>query len=128
MKEEVIRKYVKNLDGLIADLGGGISEVFVFQVPSESMVVFLFGTIFKHLNFKDILIKDEKKGELDAVAEMDDGEIAIEFEANSRDFRRHKHDPSKCNLLVCWNDNWQDASENIDILELKYFWEKTNHV
>ena len=128
MKEEVIRKYVKNLDGLIADLGGGVSGIFVADVPSEDMVIFLFGSIFKHLNMKDILIKDEKKGELDAQALMDDEKttIIIEFEARSRDFKTHKHDPNICNLIVCWEHNWQDAPENIDILELRYFWEKAN--
>jgi len=126
MKEEVIKKYVKDLDGLLNDLGGEISEIFIAQGVSEDMVIFLFGTIFKHLNIKDILIKDEKKGELDAWAELNNKEIVIEFEARSRNFLKDKHDPKKCDLIVCWEDNWEDPPTNIDILELKYFWEKAN--
>ena len=122
MKEEVIKKYVKDLDGLLNDLGGEISEIFIAQGVSEDMVIFLFGTIFKHLNIKDILIKDEKTGELDAIAELNDEEIVIEFEVNSGNFQKHGHDKDKCNLVVCWKDNWENPPTNIDILELKYFW------
>ncbi len=123
MKTELVAKYVKNLEGLVTDIGAGVSEIFIEQQPSEGMVIFLLGTVFKHLNFEDIMIKDEKKGELDAIARFEDREIIIEFEANSKHFKLHGHDPSKCNLIVCWIDKWLEPPANIDILELKYFWE-----
>lgn len=126
MKEELIKKYVKDLDGLLNAFTGLVSEIFISHGVSENMVIFLFGAIFKHLNIDDIMIKDEKKGELDAWAELNNKEIAIEFQVRSRDFLKDKHDPNKCNLIVCWKHNWEDCPSSIDVLELKYFWEKAN--
>lgn len=123
MKEEVIKKYVKDLDGLLNDLDGIVSEIFIAQGVSENMVIFLFGTIFKHLNIEDIMIKDEKKGELDAWAELKNDEIVIEFQVRSRDFLKDKHNPNKCDLIVCWKHNWKECPDNIDVIELKHFWE-----
>lgn len=42
--------------------------------------------------------------------------VNIEFEYQSRNFRDHGHDPKKCDLIVCWEDNWQDCP--IEVLEL----------
>jgi hypothetical protein len=126
MKEEVIKKYVKDLDGLLNNLRGIVSEIFIAQGVSENMVIFIFGTIFNHLKIEDIMIKDEKKGELDAWAELENEEIVIEFQVRSKDFLKDKHDPNKCDLIVCWKHNWEDCPSNIDVLELKYFWEEAN--
>lgn len=103
-----------------------VSEVFITQGVSETMVIFLFGTIYRYLNMEDIMIKDERRRELDAWAELKNAEITIEFQVRSKDFLKDKHDPNKCDLIVCWDDNWKDPPAKIDIFELKYFWEKAN--
>jgi hypothetical protein len=42
----------------------------------------------------------------------------IEFEYESRNFRDHRHDPDKCDLIVCWRHNWKDCPPNLQVLEL----------
>ena len=57
-----------------------------------------------------LLIKELARGEK---------RIRIEFEYKSRNFN---HDPRKCDWLVCWEDNWADAPEHLQVIELrKYF-------
>jgi hypothetical protein len=43
--------------------------------------------------------------------------VKIEFESESRNFRRHRHDPRKCDLIICWEHNWPDCP--LEVLELK---------
>jgi hypothetical protein len=43
--------------------------------------------------------------------------VLIEFEHRSRNFLEHGHDPAKCDIIVCWEDNWPDCP--IQVLELK---------
>ena len=45
-------------------------------------------------------------------------EIRVEFELCSSNFIG-KHDPGKCDLIVCWINNWENPPQNIKILELK---------
>lgn len=42
----------------------------------------------------------------------------IEFEYESRNFKDHRHDPEKCDLIVCWRHNWKDCPPNLQVLEL----------
>ena len=125
MKKDVIKKYVRDLDGLLEELS------LVQAIPAvridEKAVIFLFGRIFRFLNFDDVTVGHEKAGDLDAWAwnEREMRDTIIEFEATSRNFDIHKHDSKKCNLIVCWEHNWKQCPRNIEVLELKYLWEKT---
>ena len=122
MIDEIIKKYVKDMDELLEEL----SEVQAIPAVriDEKAVIFLFGRIFRFLNFDDITVGHEKAGDLDAWAwnEKDMQDTIIEFEARSKNFEVHKH-VNKCDLIVCWEDNWGKECP-IDVLELKYFWEK----
>jgi len=42
--------------------------------------------------------------------------VRIEFEQASRNFKDHGHDPSGCDLIVCWHHNWAECP--IEVLEL----------
>ena len=42
----------------------------------------------------------------------------MEFELYSGNFIG-KHDLNKCDLIVCWINNWRNPPQNIKILELK---------
>lgn len=45
--------------------------------------------------------------------------VRIEFEVYSRDFCRGKgHDPKKCDVIVCWKDNWPECPKNIKVIQL----------
>ena len=40
----------------------------------------------------------------------------IEFEYESRNFLRHLHDPSQCDIIVCWKHNWPECP--LEVIEL----------
>jgi hypothetical protein len=43
--------------------------------------------------------------------------LAIEFELLSSNFKRHGHDPANCDIIVCWQDDWDDCP--IEVIELR---------
>jgi hypothetical protein len=43
--------------------------------------------------------------------------VRIEFEYRSSNFRDHKHDPTLCDLIVCWEHNWPECP--LEVLELR---------
>jgi len=94
MKNDVIKKYVKDLDGLlreIKDLKGKLGDIDADTIYNiESAVIFVFGTIYKFFNFSSITFG--KREGLDAVVELNNEFINLEFESVSKDFERHGHD------------------------------------
>ena len=84
---------------------------------SEQGVVFLFGMVSEELGFsiegvwQDFPDCKAKRTINHITGEQQD--VWIEFEPKSRDF---DHDPKKCDLIVCWKDNWPDCP--IEVLEL----------
>jgi hypothetical protein len=47
-----------------------------------------------------------------AVREMAKGQwqdVNVEVEMYSRNFVAHKHDPKKCDVIVCWIHNWTEC-------------------
>jgi len=125
MEKDLINKYVGDLDGLLNELSS-VQAIPAIRVD-EKGVIFLFGRIFRFLNFSDVSVGHEKAGDLDAWAwsEKEAADVILEFEFNSRNFAKHGHDPDKCDLIVCWNHNWKECPKHIDVLELKPFWEKS---
>jgi hypothetical protein len=45
--------------------------------------------------------------------------LTIEFEYRSSNFERHGHDPAGCDLIVCWEHDWE--SSPVPVLALKEF-------
>ena len=56
--------------------------------------------------FPDYVLKD-KKGKL----------LRAEAEVFASDFQRHKHDIKKCELIICFKNDWKDCP--IKIIEIK---------
>ena len=88
---------------------------------NEQGVVFLFGMVALELGF---MVESVATGFPDCeakrrVSRKDDHwkRVRIEFEFQSRNFRDHGHDPSQCDLVVCWEDNWLECP--VEVLELK---------
>lgn len=88
---------------------------------NEQGVVFLFGMVCFELGFAveairtaypDCEAKRKVKGRHTGWER-----ISIEFEYKSSNFKEQGHDPSKCDLLVCWQHDWTDCP--IEVLELK---------
>jgi hypothetical protein len=86
----------------------------------ENGVIFLFGKLHERMGIR---IKAIRKGFPDAAAEVWIKDRLyprmIEFEYRSSDFKRHRHDPSKCDIIVCWEHDWRDCPRNIFVIELR---------
>lgn len=46
-------------------------------------------------------------------------EVKIEFEFRAKNFLTHRHPHKKCDWIVCWENNWPGAPENLRIIELR---------
>ena len=100
--------------------GAPVIPIALCNVPVNEMgVVFLFGMLARELGFSITRIQREYP-DCEALRLMDDDRwqrIWIEFEFESRNFLEHQHDPEKCDLIVCWTNNWPECP--IEVLELK---------
>jgi hypothetical protein len=86
----------------------------------ENGVIFLFGKLHERMGIR---IKAIRKGFPDAAGEVWIKDRlyprTLEFEFRSSDFKRHKHAPDKCDIIVCWEHDWRDCPKNIFVIELK---------
>jgi|WetSurMetagenome_2_1015567.scaffolds.fasta_scaffold12047_3 hypothetical protein len=94
---------------------------FAFAPTCEQDVVQLFGSVANELGF-EIIGNRAAFPDCEArrrVADQRENFIKclIEYEFSSRDFKKHRHDPQGCNLIVCWEHNWPDCP--VEVLELK---------
>ncbi len=90
----------------------------VYSPLNENGVIFLFGKVIEDLN---MYIEEIKPGFPDCVGRRFTGKgwelVSIEYEFRSSNFKDHKHDPKKCDIIVCWEHNWPDCP--IEVIELK---------
>ena len=90
------------------------------NAPTNEMgVLYLFGAMAVKLGFCILWLGSEfPDGEALREVEPDRWQrVRIEFEFQSRNFQYHGHDPAKCDLIVCWEDNWKESP--LEVLELK---------
>ena len=90
----------------------------IYAPVNEQGVVFLFGMIAHELGLYVELVRP---GYPDCIAKRDIGkgrweEVKIEFEFRSSNF---DHEPSECDMIVCWEHDWKACPEHIEIIELK---------
>jgi len=86
---------------------------------NELGVVFLFGAMVQQLGFVVHKLQTEFP---DCEAMRRVGEercqlVRIEFEYESRNFLKHMHEASGCDLIVCWRHNWPACP--LEVLELR---------
>jgi len=90
----------------------------VYSPVGEQGVVFLFGKVAGDLN---MYVEEIRSAYPDCVARRFAGKgwerIYIEFEYKSKNFSDHGHDPSQCNMIVCWEHDWPECP--LEIVELK---------
>lgn len=87
---------------------------------NEMGVVYLFGMLSERLGYVVTRIQSEFP-DCEAFREVSPGRwqrLRIEFEFESRNFLFHKHDPKKCDMIVCWKHNWAECPANIEVIEL----------
>jgi hypothetical protein len=88
---------------------------------NEMGVVYLFGMIARRLGFV-VEVMQTGYPDCEAKLEVEPGRwqrVRIEFEYESRTFYLHRHDPEKCDFIVCWKHNWKGCPEKLQVLELR---------
>jgi hypothetical protein len=92
---------------------------------NETGVIFLFGAMAQQLGFVVHRLQTEFPDceAMRRIAEDKWQYVRIEFEYESRNFLRHMHDPSQCDLIVCWRHNWPDCP--LEVVELRNQWPKS---
>lgn len=96
-----------------------VSAPLTYAPTNEAGVVFLFGTVARELGFAVTRVQTEFP-DCEAMREVQADRwqrVRIEFEYESRNFLAHLHPVDKCDLIVCWNHNWQECP--LEVLELK---------
>ena len=88
---------------------------------NEQWVIFLFGMVCLELGFIVEAVQSgfpdcEAKRRIDSKKDYWE-RVRIEFEYCSSNFREHGHNPTKCDLIVCWEHDWKDCF--IEVIELK---------
>lgn len=93
-------------------------EGLIYGPLNENGVIFLFSKIHKKLG---IFIEAIQPSYPDAKARRKTQrgweDIWIEFEYKSSLFKVHGHDPKECDIIVCWENDWEDCP--IEVIELK---------
>ncbi len=93
-----------------------------YAPENELGVVFLFAHVAKKLQFKIEQIRPQYP---DCIAYKKAGnvekKVRIEFEYKASSFKAHRHNPEKCDCIICWHDDWPDSPEQIEVIELKRF-------
>jgi len=88
---------------------------------NEQGVVFIFGKVCKELGFQIEAIQTgfpDCKGKYLYDAKKNQwADALIEFEFKAANFKDHGHDPTQCNFIVCWENDWYDCP--ITVIELK---------
>jgi hypothetical protein len=92
----------------------------VYGPVNEFGVVALFAKLCEEIGF---IIEEIRAEYPDCIArrQMKRGweRVAIEFEYRSSNFVRHGHDPDLCDLIVCWEHDWE--SSPVQVLSLKQY-------
>ena len=102
-------------------LGPPMQRTGMMYAPVNEMgVVMLFAMWAERLGFV-IEFAQAKYPDCKAKMEVEPGrwqDVNVEFEMYSANFRQHRHDAKKCDVIICWKHNWPDCPEEIMVLEL----------
>jgi predicted transport protein len=88
---------------------------------NEQGVVLLFGMLAKELGFHVQLVRPGYP-DCKAVRSLGNGryeEVNIEFEFRSSGFKAHLNQEVKSDFIVCWEHNWSECPQSIQVLELR---------
>ena len=92
----------------------------VYCPVNEQGVVLLFGMVFDELGF---MVEEVKTGFPDAILRRYNGRgwqrERVEFEFESKNFKKHKHPVNECDLIICWQDNWRECP--LEVIELESY-------
>jgi Homing endonuclease associated repeat len=87
---------------------------------NEAGVIFLFGTLAERMGYVVTRMQTEFP-DCEAMRLVEDDRwqrVVIEFEYESRNFLKHMHEASECDLIVCWRHNWPECP--LEVVELRH--------
>ena len=93
---------------------------FPYEPVNEMGVMVLFSMLAPQLGFVIESVQSSFP-DCEAKIEVEPGRrqhFRIEFEYESLQFKKHGHDPSQCDMIVCWRHNWKNCPPNLQVLEL----------
>ncbi len=76
---------------------------------NEVGVIYLFGTLAEQLGFIVTRVQTAFP-DCEAMRRVEGDrwqQVRIEFEYESRNFLKHRHNARGCDLIVCWAHNWE---------------------
>ncbi len=101
--------------------GPPLTPAALAHAPTNEMgVVYLFGMLAARLGFVVTRIQSEFP-DCEAMREVERNQwqrLRVEFEFESRNFLTHRHRPEECDLIVCWEHNWPECPESLEVVEL----------
>jgi hypothetical protein len=96
---------------------------FLYEPGNEYEVCLLFGFLLPYLEGEWVL--DEYTDNYpDSTFLVGGKAVRVEFELYSANFVDHGHDPEKCDMIVCWKDNWPNCP--LEIIELSLIMDARN--
>ena len=102
-------------------LGTPVEKIGLLFEPIDEMgVVYLFASHHRRLGFPFIVRLRNRFPDVTALDTKGETKL-IELEYRSSNFPQHDHDPNKCDYLVCWENDWEDAPTDTEfnIISLK---------
>jgi hypothetical protein len=91
----------------------------MLHVPTnEAGVLFLFAAMALELGYVATVVRTGFP-DCEALREISPGRlqrVQIEFEYLSRNFLKHRHRVDKCDIIVCWINNWPECP--LEVIEL----------
>ncbi len=86
---------------------------------NEAGVIYLFGTMAEQLGYVVTRMQTDFP-DCEAMRRIEGNRwqrLRVEFEYESRNFVKHGHDASGCDLIICWANNWPECP--VEVLELR---------
>ena len=99
---------------------------FLHAPGSEAEVCILFGRLMPYIgeelrrlgfNSSEFYIDEWTEKPTDSVLRVGNQELRVEFELYSSNFVKHKHSVEDCDLVVCWEKDWEPPPQ-VKVLEL----------
>lgn len=100
-------------------LGEAFPAIDLLYEPIDEMgVVFLFSKFHRKIGFPFIVRIKERFPDVIAIDDKGERKL-IELQYRSSDFKRDKHDPKECDVVVCWIDDWDDKPKDLAVISLR---------
>ncbi len=96
---------------IVRKLGRNIKEAELRQYFSRNAEKLGYKIVNSQEAFPDLTLKKIGTNEI----------VKAELEVRSRDFYNHVHNPKGCDMIICWDNNWSELPNHLEVLSLKRY-------